>query len=69
MSTPDHPLRISARDGHGLSQGQVTLYFAEGPLRLSGWALIDAQGRATQVALGPLSPIGDVDPELFNQTQ
>jgi outer membrane lipoprotein-sorting protein len=60
---------ITARDGHGLSQGQVTLYFAEGPLRLSGWALIDAQGRATQVALGPLSPIGDVDPGLFNQTQ
>jgi outer membrane lipoprotein-sorting protein len=60
---------ITARDGHGLSQGQVTLYFAEGPLRLSGWALIDAQGRATQVALGPLSPIGDVDPDLFSQTQ
>jgi outer membrane lipoprotein-sorting protein len=60
---------ITARDGHGLSQGQVTLYFAEGPLRLSGWALIDAQGRPTQVALGPLSPIGDVDPDLFNQTQ
>ena len=60
---------ITARDGHGLSQGQVTLYFAEGPLRLSGWALIDAQGRVTQVALGPLSPIGDADPELFNQSQ
>jgi outer membrane lipoprotein-sorting protein len=60
---------ITARDGHGLSQGQVTLYFAEGPLRLSGWALIDAQGRATQVALGPLSPIGDVDPDLFSQSQ
>jgi outer membrane lipoprotein-sorting protein len=60
---------ITARDGHGLSQGQITLYFAEGPLRLSGWALIDAQGRATQVALGPLSPIGDVDPDLFNQSQ
>src|SRR5476649_472381 len=42
---------ITARDGHGLAQGQITLYFAEAPLRLSGWALIDAQGRATQVAL------------------
>jgi len=54
---------------HGLSQGQVTLYFAEAPVRLSGWALIDAQGRATQVALGPLSPMSDPDPGLFTQTQ
>jgi outer membrane lipoprotein-sorting protein len=60
---------ITARDSHGLSQGQVTLYFAEAPLRLSGWALIDAQGRATQVALGPLSPMSDPDPGLFTQTK
>ncbi|HXQ13480.1 MAG TPA: outer-membrane lipoprotein carrier protein LolA [Caulobacteraceae bacterium] len=60
---------ITARDSHGLSQGQVTLYFAEAPVRLSGWALIDAQGRATQVALGPLSPMSDPDPGLFTQTQ
>ena len=60
---------ITARDSHGLSQGQVVLYFAEAPLRLSGWALIDARGGATQVALGPLSPMGDVDPGLFTQTQ
>jgi outer membrane lipoprotein-sorting protein len=59
---------VTARDGHGLSQGQVTLYFAEGPVRLTGWALIDAQGQATQVALGPLSPMMQADPGLFTQT-
>jgi len=60
---------VTARDSHGLSQGEVTLYFAEGPLRLTGWALIDAQGRATQVALGPLSPMMQADPGLFTQSQ
>ena len=59
---------VTARDSHGLSQGQVTLYFAEGPVRLTGWALIDAQGQATQVALGPLSPMMQADPGLFTQT-
>jgi outer membrane lipoprotein-sorting protein len=59
---------VTARDGHGLSQGQVTLYFAENPTRLTGWALIDAQGRATQVALGPLSPMMQADPGLFTQS-
>jgi outer membrane lipoprotein-sorting protein len=60
---------VTARDSHGLSQGEVTLYFAEDPLRLSGWALIDAQGRVTQVALGQLSPMMQADPGLFTQSQ
>jgi len=60
---------ISARDGRGLAQGQITLYFAEAPLRLSGWAIVDAQGRATRVSLGALSPLSDASPDLFTQSQ
>jgi outer membrane lipoprotein-sorting protein len=57
---------ITARDGRGLTQGQITLYFADAPIRLSGWAVVDAQGRTTRVALGVLSP-SDASPELFTQ--
>ena len=60
---------ITARDGRGLAQGEVTLYFAEGPTRLSGWAIVDAQGRTTRVALGALSPFANPSPELFTQSQ
>jgi len=60
---------ITARDGRGLAQGQITLYFAEAPLRLSGWAIVDAQGRATRVSLGALSPLADASPDLFSQSQ
>jgi outer membrane lipoprotein-sorting protein len=60
---------ITARDGRGLAQGEITLYFAEAPTRLSGWAIVDAQGRATRVALGALSPLADASPDLFTQTQ
>src|ERR1022692_499016 len=48
---------ITARDGRGLAQGQITLYFAEAPMRLSGWAIVDAQRRTTRVALGTLTPM------------
>jgi outer membrane lipoprotein-sorting protein len=57
---------VTARDGRGLTQGQITLYFADGPIRLSGWAVVDAQGRTTRVALGALSP-SDASPDLFTQ--
>jgi outer membrane lipoprotein-sorting protein len=57
---------VTARDGRGLTQGQITLYFADEPIRLSGWAVVDAQGRTTRVALGPLSP-SDASPDLFTQ--
>ncbi len=60
---------ITARDNHGLAQGQITLYFSDSPLRLTGWALVDGQGHTTRVALGPLSPLRDPDPDLFNQSQ
>jgi outer membrane lipoprotein-sorting protein len=57
---------VTARDGRGLTQGQITLYFADDPIRLSGWAVVDAQGRTTRVTLGALSP-SDASPDLFTQ--
>lgn len=64
--TPDG-FSITARDAHGLSQGEITLYFLEGPLRLTGWAIIDAQARLTRVTLDNLAPVASPADSLFTQ--
>lgn len=58
-------LRITLRDEESPDGGQVTLVFADEPLTLKKWELIDPQGIQTQVSL--INPVyGEaVDPELF----
>ncbi len=62
--TPDG-FSITARDGRGEAQGRITLLFRNDPVALRGWSLVDAQGRTTQVRLGPLSPADHLAPGLF----
>jgi outer membrane lipoprotein-sorting protein len=47
---------FSARDRGGRADGYVTLSFADGPLRLTGWTVVDGQGRSTRVRLNSLTP-------------
>jgi outer membrane lipoprotein-sorting protein len=56
---------LTARDGRKHTAGQITLTFAEGPLRLEGWSVTDAQGRVTRVQLQGLAPAPGLDPDLF----
>ena len=56
---------ITARDGHGRTQGQLTLLFRSGPVALRGWNVLDAQGRRTEVRFGPLTPTSNADAGLF----
>ncbi len=56
---------ISARDGRGEAEGRITLLFRNDPIALRGWTLVNGQGRATQVRLGPLSPADHLAPGLF----
>lgn len=58
---------ITARDNHALTQGEITLYFTESPLRLTGWVIIDAQARMTRVILDGLTAIPEPPAELFVQ--
>jgi outer membrane lipoprotein-sorting protein len=58
---------ITAQDGHGLAQGQVTLYFERTPIRLSGWAIVDPQGRLTRVTLEPFQAIPSPADAFFTQ--
>jgi len=57
---------ITAR-GPQSAAGQITLYFTENPLRLTGWAVVDAQSRVTRVTLGPLAAISPPQDSFFSQ--
>lgn len=46
---------FSARDRGGLADGHITLNFAENPLRLTGWSVVDGQRRTTRVRLNSLT--------------
>jgi outer membrane lipoprotein-sorting protein len=56
---------IMARDGRKDAAGRITLDFGQDPIALRGWSVIDAQGRETRVTLGALTPVSDLDPNLF----
>jgi outer membrane lipoprotein-sorting protein len=56
---------VSVRDATRKTAGQLTLAFADAPLRLSGWTVTDAQGRTTRVRLVELAPSGALDGSLF----
>lgn len=58
-------LRITLRDPDSPDRGEVTLIFADNPLALRKWEVVDPQGVQTQVSL--VNPVyGEaVDPDLF----
>jgi outer membrane lipoprotein-sorting protein len=56
---------LTARDARKTTAGQLVLSFADNPLRLTGWAVTDAQGRTTRVQLADLAPASGLDPDLF----
>lgn len=51
------------------NQGQITLYFADRPLRLTGWQVVDAGNHVTRVTLSVLVPIAPPPADFFTQTQ
>ena len=58
-------LRITLRDPDSRDAGEVTLVFADNPLALKKWEVVDPQGIRTQVSL--VNPVygEDVDSGLF----
>jgi outer membrane lipoprotein-sorting protein len=67
VTTTASGFSITATDLRGAAQGQIVLSFADGPIRLIGWTIIDAQRRATRVDLEGLAPAGDLPASLFVQ--
>ncbi len=58
---------VTARDSRGLAQGEITLYFTDDPMRLTGWVVIDAEARMTRVTLAGLKSVPTPDASLFTQ--
>ncbi|RAK57294.1 LolA family protein [Phenylobacterium deserti] len=56
---------LVARDLRKQTAGQIELTFADNPLRLASWVVVDAQRRATRVNLQGLQPASGLDPALF----
>jgi len=58
---------ITARDTRSVAGGEITLYFADRPMRLSGWAITDAEAHTTRVSLGALTPFAPPSDGFFTQ--
>ena len=56
---------ITARDGRNRTAGAITLAFADAPMRLKEWTVLDAQGGRTRVQLTSLQPAGALSDGLF----
>ncbi len=58
-------MRVTAIDPDEPDQGSITMVFAENPLELRQWIVIDPQGLTTTVALSEMRSNVTLDPNLF----
>jgi len=56
---------LTARDVRKETAGQITLTFADSPMRLREWTIVDGQGQTTRVSLEGLTKVASLDPGLF----
>jgi outer membrane lipoprotein-sorting protein len=58
-------MRVTAVDPDAPEQGSITMVFADNPLELRQWIVVDAQGLTTTVALSEMRANVQLDPNLF----
>jgi outer membrane lipoprotein-sorting protein len=58
-------LRVTLVQTEEPDQGSITLVFAEQPMELRRWTVVDAQGLPTHVLLGDVETGVALDDELF----
>jgi outer membrane lipoprotein-sorting protein len=58
-------MRVTAIDPDEPDQGSITMVFAENPLELRQWIVVDPQGLTTTVALSEMRSNVKLDPDLF----
>ena len=61
----DGLLRVKAVDPKNPEQGSITLIFADNPLELRQWVVVDAQGLTITMALSETRANVELDPNLF----
>ena len=60
---------VTALDLNGEARGEITLQFADNPLRLTGWSVLDAQRKTTRVELHDFGPSPTPPADLFVQAR
>ena len=58
-------MRVTAVDPKEPDQGSITMVFADNPLELRQWIVVDKQGLTTTVALSDMRSNVELDPNLF----
>jgi len=58
-------MRVTVVDPDEPEQGSITMVFADNPLELRQWIVVDAQGLTTTVALSEMRANVELDPRLF----
>jgi len=58
-------MRVTAIDPNAPEQGSITMVFADNPLELRQWIVVDPQGLTTTVALSEMRSNVELDPNLF----
>ena len=58
-------MRVTAIDPDAPEQGSITMVFAENPLELRQWIIVDPQGLTTTVVLSEMRSNVELDPNLF----
>jgi outer membrane lipoprotein-sorting protein len=56
---------ITIRDDRHTPQGRITLTFADAPMTLKQWSIVDSKDQRTTVSLTELKPASGLDPGLF----
>jgi outer membrane lipoprotein-sorting protein len=65
VSPTDGGFEVTARDGTGETAGQLIMSFADGPMALRGWTIVDPRRQRTEVRLSSLQRVASLDPDLF----
>ncbi len=61
----DGVIRVTAQDPDKPERGSITMIFAENPLELRQWVVVDEQGLTTTVVLSEVRANVELRPELF----
>ncbi|UFN47034.1 outer membrane lipoprotein carrier protein LolA [Roseomonas sp. OT10] len=59
-------LRVTLHRTNSPAEGRLTLVFAEEPMELRQWLVVDAQGQQTRVTLSAIETGMRLDPRLFD---
>ena len=65
VTRSDDGFSVTVVDAKSPASGRLVLDFAQDPIALRGWTVVDGQGIETRIRLSGFTPGGSFDPALF----